>query len=307
MQTPSRLSRGYAIALAATALWSFTGIFISYLSKNYSLPSLVLALWRDLFLSGGLALGLFFISRERFHLDRVHWRFIVIYGFTLAIFNSIWTLSVEYNGAAVATVMAFSSPAMTAILSRLVYKEKFSPLKIFSIFLSLAGIVFVAGAYDPATWNLNPLGIIFGLISGLVFAVYNLQGKHASDTRLDSWTALLYSFIWATVFLVFFNLGNDLLFSGKPPFADMLWLGDSLSGWGILFLLAVVPTLGGFGLYTLSLRYLSPTTSNLIATLEPALTSIWAYFLLGEILSGAQLLGGVLVFAGVILLRFGER
>jgi drug/metabolite transporter (DMT)-like permease len=214
---------------------------------------------------------------------------------------------VEYNGAAVATVMAFSSPAMTAVLSRLVYKEKFSPLKIFSIFLSLAGIVFVAGAYDPATWNLNPLGIIFGLISGLVFAVYNLQGKHASDTRLDSWTALLYSFIWATVFLVFFNLGNDLFVSGKPPFADMLWLGDSLSGWGILFLLAVVPTLGGFGLYTLSLRYLSPTTSNLIATLEPALTSIWAYFLLGEILSGSQLLGGVLVFAGVILLRFGER
>jgi drug/metabolite transporter (DMT)-like permease len=88
MQTPSRLSRGYAIALAATALWSFTGIFISYLSRNYSLPSLVLALWRDLFLSGGLALGLFFISREHFHLDRVHWRFIVIYGFTLAIFNS---------------------------------------------------------------------------------------------------------------------------------------------------------------------------------------------------------------------------
>jgi drug/metabolite transporter (DMT)-like permease len=307
MQTPSRLSRGYAIALTATVLWSFTGIFISYLSKTYSLPSLVLAFWRDLFLSAGLALGLFVISRKRFQLDRTHWRFMVIYGFTLAVFNSIWTLSVEYNGAAVATVMAFSSPAMTAILSRIVYKEQFSPIKIISILLSLSGIVFVAGAYNPSTWNLNPLGIIFGLISGFIFAVYNLQGKHASDTHLDSWTALLYSFIGATIFLVFFNLGNDLLVRGKPPFADMLWLGDSLAGWGILLLLAVVPTLGGFGLYTLSLRYLSPTTSNLIATLEPALTSIWAYFLLGEILSGAQLLGGVLVFTGVILLRFGER
>ena len=307
MQTPSRLSRGYTIALAATVLWSFTGILISYLSKTYALPSLVLAFWRDLFLSGGLALGLFVVSRERFRLERAHWRFMMVYGFTLAIFNSIWTLSVEYNGAAVATVMAFSSPAMTAILSRLVYKEQISRVKIVSIFLSLTGIVIEAGAYNPAAWNLNPHGIIFGLISGLIFAVYNLQGKHASDTRLDSWTALLYSFIWATFFLIFFNLGYDLLVSGKPPFADMLWLGDSLSGWGMLFLLAVVPTLGGFGLYTLSLRYLSPTTSNLIATLEPALTSIWAYFLLSEILSGAQLIGGVLVFAGVILLRFGER
>ena len=77
-------------------------------------------------------------------------------------------------------------------------------------------------------------------------------------------------------------------------------------GWGILFFLGVAPTLGGFGLYTLSIRYLSPTTANLIATLEPAFTAIWAYFLLNEILTGPQLFGSLLVFAGVILLRFTE-
>ena len=167
--------------------------------------------------------------------------------------------------------------------------------------------MFVAGAYNPATWNLNPLGIIFGLLTGLVFAIYNLEGKHASDTQIDSWTALLYSFVWATVFLIFFNLGNDLFITGKTPFTDMLWLGDSLVGWGLLLFLGIAPTLGGFGLYTLSLRYLSPTTSNLIATLEPAFTAIWAYFLLNEVLTGTQLFGGALVFAGVILLRFGEK
>jgi len=54
-------------------------------------------------------------------------------------------------------------------------------------------------------------------------------------------------------------------------------------------------------------RYLSPTTANLIATLEPAFTAVWAYFLLNEILTGAQLAGGALVLMGVILLRFGDR
>jgi drug/metabolite transporter (DMT)-like permease len=307
MQTSSKLSRGYIIALAATLSWSFTGVIIGYLSKTYSLPSLVLAFWRDLFLSLGMAFGLLILSRARFHLARKHWGFMLLYGFALAIFNSMWTFSVQYNGAAVATVMAFSSPAMTAILSRIIYREQFSSIKVLSILLSLTGIVFVAGAYDPSAWNLNPLGIIFGLLSGLMFAIYNLQGKHASDTQVDSWTALLYSFALATVFLVFFNLGNDLFIAGKAPFADMLWLGNSVSGWGILFFLGIAPTLGGFGLYTLSLRYLSPTTSNLIATLEPAFTAVWAYFLLSEVLTGTQLLGGALVFAGVILLRFGER
>jgi DME family drug/metabolite transporter len=307
MQTSSRLTRGYIIALTATVLWSFTGIIISYLGKTYFLPSLVLAFWRDLFVSFGMLAGLLLFSRARFHLARIHWGFMVLYGFTLAIFNSMWTFSVQYNGAAVATVMAFSSPAMTAILSRIVYKEQFSRIKVISIILSLAGIVFVSGAYAPSVWNLNPLGIIFGLLSGLMFAVYNLEGKRASDTNIDSWTALLYSFAWATVFLLFFNLGNDLFTAGKIPFADMLWLGNSFAGWGMLFFLGVAPTLGGFGLYTLSIRYLSPTTANLIATLEPAFTAIWAYFLLSEILTGTQLFGGALVFLGVMLLRFGDR
>jgi len=306
MKQTSKSSRGFMIALVATVIWSTTGIFISYLSKTYSLPSLVLAFWRDLFVSFGMVVGLLVFSRARFQLEKKHWGFMVLYGLTLAIFNSMWTFSVQYNGAAVATVMAFSSPAMTAILSKIVFKENFSRIKIFSILLSLAGIVFVSGAHDPATWNLNPLGIIFGLISGLMFAIYNLEGKHASDTHIDSWTALLYSFAFATVFLLFFNLGNDLFITGKAPFADMLWLGNSISGWGLLFFLGVAPTLGGFGLYTLSIRYLSPTTSNLIATLEPAFTAIWAYFLLNEILTGTQLLGGMLVLIGVILLRFFE-
>ncbi|MBI5352125.1 MAG: EamA family transporter [Chloroflexi bacterium] len=306
MKQTSQSSRGFLIALTATIIWSTTGIIISYLSKTYSLPSLVLAFWRDLFVSFGMVVGLLVFSRARFQLERKHWVFMVLYGLTLAIFNSMWTFSVQYNGAAVATVMAFSSPAMTAILSRIVFKEQFSRVKIISILLSLAGIVLVSGAYDPSAWNLNPLGIIFGLVSGLMFAVYNLEGKHASDTKVDSWTALLYSFAFATVFLLFFNIGNDLFITGKVPFADMLWLGNSLSGWGILFFLGVAPTLGGFGLYTLSIRYLSPTTSNLIATLEPAFTAIWAYFLLNEILTGTQLIGGGLVLMGVILLRFSE-
>jgi len=306
LQTTSSYSRGYLIALIATVLWSSTGVFISYLSRTYALPSLILAFWRDLFVSFGMLMGLLIFSRARFHLDRSHWKFMVIYGLTLAIFNSMWTFSVQYNGAAVATVLAFSSPAMTAILSRIVFKERIGWIKIISIGLSLLGMIFVSGAYDPATWQLNTAGIVFGLLTGLFFAIYNLEGKHASDTSIDSWTALLYSFASATFFLLFFNIGMDLL-SHKTIFADMLWLGDSVKGWGILFFLGVAPTLGGFGLYTLSMRYIPATTANLIATLEPAFTAIWAYFFLSELLTSNQLFGGLLILAGVILLRAGEK
>ena len=306
MKTTSSYSRGYLIALIATVLWSSTGPFISYLSKTYALPSLVLAFWRDLFVSFGMLVGLLVFSRSRFHLDRSQWKFMLFYGLTLAIFNSMWTFSVQFNGAAVATVLAFSSPAMTAILSRIVYKEKIGWIKTISIGLSLIGLVFVSGAQDPATWQLNAVGILFGILTGFFFGVFNLEGKHASDENIDSWTALLYSFAIASVFLLLFNIGNDF-FSGKAIFGDMLWLGDSSKGWGILFFLAVAPTLGGFGLYTMSMRFIPATTANLIATLEPILTAIWAYLFLSEVLTGSQFFGGLLIVAGVILLRTSEK
>jgi len=299
-------SRGYLIALTATALWSTTGILISYLDRTYQIPSLVLAFWRDLFVAFGMLVGLSVFNRSRFRLDRSQWGFIVIYGLTLAVFNSMWTFSVQYNGAAVATVLAFSSPALTAILSRLIFKEQFSRIKIASILLSSLGVILVSGAINPSMWKLNPAGIVFGLLTGLFFAIYNLQGKHASDQSIDSWTALFYSFGAAAVFLFFFNLGADG-FTGKSPLSDLMWLGASVPGWSWLFFLGVAPTLGGFGLYTLSLRSLPPTVSSLIATSEPGLTVIWAYLLFGELLTSTQFIGSVILFAGVILLRLGEK
>lgn len=307
MHTHQNTSRGFIIALAATVIWSTTGPFISYLVKTYSLPSLVLAFWRDLFVAFGMIVGLMFFNRSRFTLERKHWVFMVLYGLTLAVFNSMWTFSVQYNGAAVATVLAFSSPAMTALLSRIIFKETFNWVNIVSIALSFFGTILVSGAADPAAWRLNPLGIVFGLLTGLLFAVYNLEGKAAADRQIDSWTALLYSFASATFFLFFFNIASDLFITKQPALSNLMWLGDSVPGWGLLFFLGVAPTLGGFGLYTLSIRYLSPTISNLVATLEPVFTAVWSYIFLSEVLTGMQLGGSFLLLLGVILLRTGDR
>lgn len=307
MQTTSTSSRGFVIALIATVIWSTTGPLISYLVTTYGLPSLVLAFWRDMFVAFGMLVGLLIFSRSRLVLQRRHWGFMVWYGVSLAIFNSMWTFSVQYNGAAVATVLAFSSPAMTAILSYFIFKETFNGIKIISIALSFIGTILVAGAADPAAWKLNPLGIIFGLLTGLMFAIYNLQGKAAGDRHLDSWTALLYSFASATFFLFFFNFGSDLFITKDPVLSNLMWLGNSIPGWGLLFFLGVAPTLGGFGLYTLSIRYLSPTISNLVATLEPVFTAVWAYLFLSEIMTGVQFVGSLLLLLGVILLRAADR
>ena len=298
----SRLGRGYLICLIATTLWSTTGVLIRYLTENYHLPSLVLAFWRDLFVALALGIVIGLVSPSRLQVERKNIRFFILYGFILAVFNSLWTLSVAINGAAVATVLAYGSAAFTALLGWQFMNERLSPVKITAVILSLAGCTLVSGAFDPAAWQVNPWGITIGLVSGLAFAVYSLMGKASSNRQIYPWSALLYSFAVAAGFLLLFNLAPAVV-SGTNPLPALSWLGRSAAGWGVLALLAVGPTVGGFGLYTVSLTYLPASVANLIATLEPAMTAILAYLFLGEQLTSPQLTGSGLILAGVILLR----
>jgi len=298
-------ARGYLVGTAATVSLSFTGILISHLSRAYALPSLVLAVWRDGFVVLGLATAFFLVSRRRFRVAGGLGRFFLVYGLSLALFNTMWTFSVEYNGAAVATVLAFSSPAMTAILAHYLLDEHVGGVKIASIMLSLFGTVLVSGAADPAAWKVNAAGIGFGLLTGLFFAVYNMVGKTSANRSIDPWTTMLYGFSCAVGFLLIFNVLVNVI-GGQGAVANLLWLGNAWGGWAILLLLGVGPTLGGYGLYLVSLGYLPATVANLIGALEPVFTAVWAYVVFSEQLSTVQLIGSLILLGSVVLLRLGD-
>jgi len=307
MPKSSHLTRGYTVALISAAILSTTAVLIRYLTLTYHLPALLLAFWRDFFvfltLLPILALGRWSPLR----VERSHLRYLVLYGLMLAIFNSLWTLSVSLNGAAVSTVLAYCSAGFTALLGWWFLKERLDWGKLLAVALSLAGCVLVSGALDPAAWRLNLLGIVTGILSGLWYAIYTLMGRSASQRGLYPWTTLVYTFGFAAAFLLFFNLFSGGHIPGAATrMADFLWLGKAWAGWGVLFLLAAGPTVVGFGLYNVSLTYLPSSVANLVVTLEPAFTALIAYFFLSERLTWIQMIGGLLILSGVVFLRFYE-
>ena len=299
------ITRGYLICLVGIVFWSSTAIFIRYLTTHYGLPALVLAFWRDLFLSGALFLTFGLFKRDLYRISHTDRWFLLAYALVLAVFNSLWTFSVALNGAAVSTVLAYSSAAYTAVLGYWLLSESLGLVKIGVVLLSLTGCILVSGAYDPSTWQVNGLGIIVGLLTGLAFASYSLMGRTAAKRYINPWTAMLYGFGGATVFILIFNWLASFTNSSQAS-QNLFWLGNAWAGWLILIVLAIGPTLGGFGLYTVSLAYLPASVANLIATLEPVLTAILAYFLLGEQLNGIQLAGSALIIASVVILRIYE-
>jgi drug/metabolite transporter (DMT)-like permease len=295
---------GYMAALGSAVFLSLTSIFISYLNIHFQLPALILAFWREIFVA--LILLVVFLVFKPLLLKgaRPHLLYLAVYGFVLALFNALWTVSVVLNGAAVGTVLCYCSAAFTALLGWLILKESLTLPKVVAVLLSLAGCALIVNALDPAVWKVNALGIITGVSSGLFYAFYSLMGRSASQRGLDPWTTLFYTFLIAAGFMLLMNLalGKYLPGAAANP-AELLWLGKSFMGWFILFLLAAGPTLMGYGLYNVALKHLPSSVANLIVTIEPVFTTFTAYFVLGERLTGRQIFGSLFVMAGVLVIR----
>ncbi len=304
--------RGYGIALASTAIWSASAVFISHLSTRFHMPPLVLAFWRDFLVTCTLAGTLILFAPQHLRLGcpppaRRHVPFFILYGFLLAIFNSLWTISVVLNGPSVATVLGYISPAFTGLIGWYWFDERLTAPKIVAILLSLIGCVFASGANDPTVWQGNAVGIILGLGTGLVFAFYSLMGKASASKNINPWQATLYTFAFGSGFLLLLQRPGTLFWLSRPLAQGPAGWREAALGWGTLLLLAIGPTLGGYGLYTVSLTHLPASTASLILTLEPAMTAVLAFFFLNERLTQSQLVGGAVILAGVFILRFSDR
>jgi drug/metabolite transporter, DME family len=295
-------TKGYIIGLVGITFWSTTGVFIGYLINNYHMPALLLAFWRNLLVCVVLMPALLLIRPSLLRIEKKRIGFYIFYGLLLAVFNSIWTLSVQTNGAAVATVLAYCSAGFTAILAWWIFKEQITVFKIIAIVLSLIGCVLVSNAYDPQMWNLNPLGIITGIVSGILFAVYNMLGKSAAKQNLNPWTSLLYSFAFGAVFIFLFNLIPVI--PSTAGSINKIWPELAVDGWLVLIILSFIPTLLGFGLYNTSMNYLPASTVSLLATSEPALTAVEAYIFLDERMTTIQIFGTLIILVAVIIVQF---
>ncbi len=300
----STLTRGYTIALISAAILSTTAIFIRYLTQTYQIPPLVLAFWRDVFVTLTLLPVLAIVRPTLLRVSRNHLAYLAVYGLMLALFNALWTLSVAMNGAAVSTVLAYCSAGFTALLGWWFLKERLDWAKLLAVAFSLGGCVLVSGALEPSVWRANLIGLLVGVCSGLCYAIYSLMGRSAAQRGLNPWTTVIYTFAFAAGFLFLANLlPAGTLPGAASQLSDFFWLGSSVAGWGALILLAAGPTVAGFGLYNVSLGYLPSSVANLIATLEPAFTTATAYVLLGERLNGLQIAGSLMILGGVVFLR----
>jgi drug/metabolite transporter (DMT)-like permease len=145
----------------------------------------------------------------------------------------------------------------------------------------------VAQIHQAEFLRLNLRGILFGLVTALSMAVYSILGKRAV-ARYAPWTVVLYAFAGGGLFLAI-GSGSGLMAARTYPAVAWLWIVG----------LALIPSLGGYALFTLGLRDLPASQVSVIATWEVVTAALLGWLLFGEHLTAIQMLGAVLVCAGI--------
>ena len=292
--SPSASAKGYALILLAATLWGTMGIFYKVLIERFQLTPLAVASMRSLW--GGLILCAVLVIVKR-RLLRIHIRdlpLLVAYGVIgIAGFFVAYAYAVALNGVAVAAVLLYTAPAWVGIMAWRWLGETMHARLVLALGLTLAGSVLVSGVYSLDSLQVNGLGILAGLAAGLGYALWSVFNKVAVQ-RYSAWTVQVYALLIGAAALLL-----------VVPVSQRASPAEIVTAWPWLLAMALGPTLGGALSYTLGVRWIPVSVASIVATLEPVIAMVLAYFLFGEVLAIPQLVGSALIIGAVLLLRPG--
>jgi drug/metabolite transporter (DMT)-like permease len=288
MAESNHKQKGYLCIIMAAILWGFIGPF-GKVAYSQGMGSLEVAFWRAVFAWCCFS-GEILIKRESIHVARKEFFPLALFSvLCVALLYGAYQIAVDKGGAALASVLLYTAPAWVILLSKVILQEKITKTKLIALSLTLGGITCItlsqADEIPSGNIALASGGIIAGLLSGFCYSLYYILGKFFSEK---------YS---ASVLFFYTLLPGALLLTPWFSFTEktgMAWLS--------LVLLAVFSTYGAYHFYYAGLKYIEAGKASLIATLEPVVASLVAWYWWGEIFSLTGYLGTLLIISAVILI-----
>ena len=286
---PDRRSTGlgYRLAAAAATMWALNGSLVRLL-LNDGVDALRLAQLRAGVTAVILVVVLGVARRRllrvaRSDLPRLAWLGIPgLAGVSAAYFYAIDHLQI---GAAL--TIQYLGPLLILLWLRLVHGRRLRPGLWGAALLSLVGCFLVVRAYDVR--SLDALGVAAAFGAAIAFALYLVASERAGR-RYEPVTTLVWGFGFASVFWAVV----------QPLWSFPFERFDSGRNLALGLAIAIVGTLLPFICMVAALRHIPAPRAAVVATLEPVLAALTAYFVLGEALTAPQIAGGLLVVVAVI-------
>lgn len=279
--------------LLAGTLWGCIGIFVRRYNE-LGLSSMQTVAVRMVIAAILFSLFVLIYKRSLFRIRLKDIRIFLGSGvISVGLFTYCYFSSIELSSLSVAAVLLYTAPAFVMIFSLIFFKEKMTIPKAISLVLAVLGCAMTTGVIGGAL-NVTLAGFLFGLGSGVCYALYSIFSRFALNRGYEPFTITLYTFMFAAVFCL---CVTDIRPVVKVVFAD--W---SSAGYAILF--ALVSCVLPYVFYTLGLKYINSSTASIIATVEPVVATIIGAVVFSEPLNVPfGYLGVALVFLSVVLIN----
>ncbi len=277
--------KSYFVLLIGVIAVAFAAIFIRLAEAH----PLVIATYRLSLAALVLApLAWFKARQELLRLTRKQIILAIISGAFLALHFALWIWSLSYTTITSSVVLVTSSPIFVAVTSYLLFRERITRRIISGIIVSIIGAVIIGFN----SWQLGGTsvhGSILALSGAGAVAGYLLIGRKLRQSMgLLSYIFLTYSS--AAVFLLITSLARGAILFDYSGETYLMFV-----------LLAVIPQLIGHSALNWSLRFVPATMVTIAVLGEPVGATILGFFILNEVPTIIELIGGALILSGIAI------
>jgi len=199
--------------------------------------------------------------------------------------------ALEYIPVGPLAFLFYTYPAWVALLAAIRKTEKLTLVRMIALTMALAGVTIMVGA---PTEKLNPLGVFLAVASALLYSAYLPALEHVQEG------------VPAVVATFLLIVGAAVAFVIAALVSGELFLPAGLAVWSRIVVLALVSTVIAFLTLIKGLAVLGPVRTSIIATVEPFFTATLGVLVLGNQLSIATLLGGILIAGAVLLIQWSS-
>lgn len=292
----TRIGTGIGLGLAASLAFATSGTFVRPLLEAGWTPGAAV-FWRVLAAAVILAPFGLWLMRGHWADLRAEWPRVLAFGLlAVATAQGMYFGAVSRMSVGVALLLEYMAPVALVLLAWVRSRRAPSRLVLAGTAAAVAGLFCVL---DLTGARLDGLGVLFGMGAMVGAASYFAIG--ASPSRLPALALPALGLpVGAAALGVLIAVG---VLPYSAPLVDVSLLGHRVGWWVPLAVVIVVATAAAYALGLAGIPLMGERLSSFVSLSEVLFAAAVAALVLGEIPTPMQLLGGLGIIVGVVLIR----
>ncbi|MGQ3383158.1 DMT family transporter [Glutamicibacter sp. TV12E] len=290
---------GFTFTLVSALFFAASGPWAKALYTTQWTPGAVLLL-RLLGSSLLLLAPTLWLMRGHWSNARSNWLAISLYGIaSFAGMQGFYFASIQYLPVALALLLEMTAPLLVVAWTCLRSQRPPALATSIGLAVSCAGML---GILDPGGASFSGIGIFLALAAALCLAVYYLvSASQRISVPSIPFTGLGMMIGAAT--------SGACVLLGVLPFkisSQDVAVGGMSAPWYLVAALLVIGTVAAYTFGILGLRFLGATVGSFASYMELPFSVLLAWLLLSEFPTVSQIVGGIVLLAGIFCVKWGE-